>query len=696
MLISYNWLRELVRFELSPRELAERLTMIGLAVDTVREAGDDYILEFDLTSNRPDCLSHLGVAREVAALVGARVHLPEAKIPSLRGRAGELISVEIEEPDLCPRYTARIVRNVRIAPSPEWLADRLQKIGQRPINNVTDITNYVLHEQGQPLHAFDLDRLRGRKIIVRCARRGERILTLDGVERELAAQMLVIADAERPVAIAGVMGGEEASIHETTRNVLIESAYFDPLTVRRTARALDLHTESSHRFERGADPEAALRAQERAIALICEIAGGEATEDALDLYPRPIVRPVVALRPSRVEALTGVAVPEEDIIRILTALGFHLKDGERIEVAAAEQPLRFITPSWRVDIEREEDLVEEVARHRGYEKIPEELPASKNVGEYLYGEERRRTARRALAALGFDEAISFSFINSAYEHGFAPLPTLGGDEVEFVKVSNPIIEGVTLMRASLVPGLLEAVRHNFNHGTRDVRLFELGRVFARDPHGERPRERESLGLVATGGALEEGRALAQRALDFYDVKGALEAASEAMEAPRLEFEEARVAHLREGQAALVRLNGRAIGYIGRLAESVAAQFKFKQPVYVAEIDLTSLLEAEARKVRYAPLPRYPAIVRDLSIIIERRISWAAIRRAVLALGLAYLRSVEFADVYEGQGVPEGHRSLTLRLEYRADDRTLRDDEVDRMHEVIVRKLKDEFGAQLRQ
>lgn len=689
MLISYNWLREFVEFDLPPRQLAERLTMIGLAVDAVHEQDGDAILELDLTSNRPDCLSHLGVAREVAAMVGAPLRVPTATLAALRGRIGELVSVEVEEPQLCPRYTARVVRNVRVGPSPTWLAERLQRLGQRPINNVTDVTNYVLHEQGQPLHAFDLDRLRGRRIVVRRARAGEKILTLDGVERELSAEMLVIADAERPVAVAGVMGGEETATRDETRNVLIESAYFDPLSVRRTARALELHTESSHRFERGADPEAALRAQERAAALICEIAGGEATEDAIDLYPQPITRPTVVLRPSRVERLTGLRATVEQIIGILVSLGFQerVAEQERIEV---------VTPSWRVDVEREEDLVEEVARHLGYDRIAEELPASSAVGEHLPGEERRRAARRALATLGFDEAINFSFISEAYERDFVPLPTLGEEAgASLVVVRNPIIEGATLMRASLIPGLLEAVRRNFNQGTRDVRLFELGHVFARSREpGARPHERESLALVATGAALEEGRAAA-RQLDFYDAKGALEAVVDAMNAPPLDFRPAVVAHLREGQAAEIVFGGETIGFVGRLAETVAARFKFKQPIYIAELDFQRLLEAAPRAVRYTPLPRYPAIVRDLSLIIEKRVAWADVRRAIDELKLAYLRRIEFVDSYQGQGVPEGHRSLTLRLEYRADDRTLRDDEVDAMQERVLHELQTRFGARLR-
>src|SRR5919107_881467 len=342
--ISYNWLRELTDVGLPPRELAERLTMAGLAVDSVKEEGDDFVLEFDLTSNRPDCLSHLGIARETAALTGARVTLPESEAKSVEGRAGDFASVAIEDEDLCPRYAARVVRGVKIAPSPEWLVKRLQAIGQRPINNVADITNFVMHEMGQPLHAFDLATLDGRRIVVRRARAGEKLKTLDGVERELSNDMLVIADASRAVAVAGVMGGEETEISGSTADVLVESAYFDPQSVRQTSKRLGLQTEASYRFERGVDYEGVRRAQDRCVALICELAGGTATEDAVDVYPKRITPPTVTLRPRRVEELTGLSVGAEESQRILRSLGF-----ESAANGAGGDELSFGVPTWRTD-----------------------------------------------------------------------------------------------------------------------------------------------------------------------------------------------------------------------------------------------------------------------------------------------------------------------------------------------------------
>jgi phenylalanyl-tRNA synthetase beta chain len=711
MNISYNWLRELTGASLGPRELAEALTRVGLAVEVVHEAVDDFILEIDLTSNRPDCLSHLGVAREVAAATNGRVLLPDSAPMKVEGHAASYTAVEIRDVDLCPRYAGRVVRGVTIKPSPEWLVKRLEAIGQRPINNVADITNYVLHEQGQPLHAFDLAKLSENRIVVRRATTGEKIKTLDGVERELDPEMLVIADAVRPMAVAGVMGGEDSEISEGTRDVLIESAYFNPASVRRTSRLLGLHTEASHRFERGVDYEGVLRAQERCVSLICELAGGLATEDAIDVYPKRLSAPVVSMRPERVKALTGLEVGTGEMVRILQALGFLQRDAMSL-MGAAEKPagegpggatgrsLAFLAPTWRVDIEREEDLVEEVARHAGYENITTELPASNIAGEYQPSERKRRALRRALVASGFDEAISFSFIDTAHDDRFEFLPDFvseGDAATRFVTLTNPIIEGVTRMRPTLLAGMLDAVRHNFNHRTRDVRLFETGRVFAANEEpGLLPVERESLALAATGMATEEGRAGAVRELDFYDLKGAIEAVVEAMNLAPLGFEAAQVLHLSDGQAARITIgDGQAIGTIGRLDDAAAALYKFRQPVYVAEVDLSALLELEERPVLYTPLTRYPSVVRDVSLLVGRRVTLGEMLEHVRAEGPANCRDAKLVDVYEGASLPEGKRSVTLRIEYRSDERTLRDDEVDEMHARLVQSLADKFGAQQR-
>lgn len=685
MFISYEWLKELTETRFSPEELRERLTMVGLAIDAVDQHDGDAVLDVEVPSNRPDCLSHVGIAREVAVIENGRMQLPAGEKIKTEGRAESFTSVEIKDPDLCPRYAARLVRGVKIGPSPDWLAKRLETIGQRPINNVADITNYVLHELGQPLHAFDFEKLGGHRIVVRRAAPAEKLKTLDGVERPLTGDMLVIADAEKPVALAGIMGGEESEISTQTKDVLIESAYFNPHSVRQTARQLGMDTEASRRFERGADCEGVLRAQQRCVEMICEIAGGVATDDAIDIYPQPLPERAVGLRPERVPALTSLTVDPNEIVRILTGLGFK---------PAPKPYTAYYVPSWRIDVEQEEDLVEEVARHSGYEKIGSELPPSTGSGEYQPSEMKQRSLRRALNAFGFDEAINFSFIQQ--ESRFELIPSLAEHENDQPQLANPIIEDAAWMRSTLLPGLLNSVRHNLNHGIRDVKLFETGRIFSISKAGELPHETLALGLVATGGVLEESRAQAERELDFFDLKGALETAVDWMNLSPLTFVPAAVRHLRVGQSAQIKSgDGTVIGTIGRLAENVAASYKFRQPVYVLELDLGALLNGPVKTIQYSPLPRYPSVMRDISLLVNRNVALEEIFAAVGKQQVADCRSVRLVGTYEGANIQSSKRSVTLRLEYRSDERTLRDEEVEEYHSRLTSALLETFGAEQR-
>lgn len=688
MLISYNWQRELTGTRLDPQEVRERLTGVGLAVDAVSEREGDYVLDVEVPSNRGDCLSHLGIARELAVIEKSQVSTLKSEIGQTTGRTSDFAAVEISDPNLCPRYAARVIRGVKIAPSPDWLVKRLEILGQRPINNVADITNYVLHEFGQPLHAFDLARLEQNRIVVRRAAQGETIKTLDGVERKLDSEMLVIADAARPVAVAGVMGGEESEISSATQDVLIESAWFNPASVRRTAKLLGLHTEASHRFERGVDPEGILSAQQRCVALICEIAGGVATADAIDAYPSPFAARIVDLRPERVAILTGLQVARAEMLRILTALGFQL-------VADKPAAITLTIPSWRHDVAIEEDLVEEVARHTGFDQIKTELPPASLAGEYHSSERRKRALRKALAARGFDEAISLSFTELTEDFELIPDLAGHGEPLTPVVLTNPIIEDASRMRQTLLPGLLNSIRRNLNHGNRDVWLFESGRVFGVTNPGELPREREAVALVATGGSVEAGRAEAERELDFFDLKGALESAVTAMNLPPLEFASATVKHLRPGQSAAISIKGTPVGSIGRLAEPLAGAYKFRQPVFVAEVDLTALIDIDELPVLYSPLPRFPSIVRDVSLLVSRQITVAELLRAARDAKVEHFVSAHFVGTYEGAGIPDDRRSITTRFEYRADDRTLRDEEVDQIHWRLVETLKEKFSAEVR-
>jgi len=686
MFISYNWLRELTGTELTADEIRDRLTNVGLAVDAVEARADDFVLDVEVPSNRGDCLSHLGVARELAVIERSQVQSPKVKVENTSGKTADSAAVEIRDPDLCPRYTARIVRGVKIGPSPEWLTRKLETIGQRPINNVADITNYVLHEFGQPLHAFDLAKLAKKRIIVRRATDGEILTTLDGAERKLDREMLVIADAERAVAVGGVMGGEESEISDSTTDVLIESAYFDAASVRRTAKLLALHTEASHRFERGTDPEGVLAALNRCVSLICEIAGGVATEDALDVYPNPLKTRSANLRPKRIEAITSLKVETNEAKRILAALGFNLR-------AEHAEAFTFDIPTWRHDVAIEEDLVEEVARHTGYDNIKTALPPAASAGEYHSSEKARRALRLALTAQGFNEAINLSFIELTND--FELIPAFA-NRSDVVTLTNPIIEEASRMRQTLLPGLLNDIRHNLNHGIGDICLFELGRIFAASPDkSQLPDEREALALVATGALAEANRAQAARELDFFDLKGALESAIEAMNLPAPIFSLAQVSHLRPGQSATIHANGELVGSIGRLAETVATNYKFRQPVFVAELDLTALLQMKEQPVLYAPLPRFPSIVRDVSLLVDRQISLDELIVAAKDRRVPLFVAANFVGTYEGEGIPDNKRSVTLRFEYRANDRTLRDEEIDSVHWSIVKALQEKFSAEVR-
>jgi phenylalanyl-tRNA synthetase beta chain len=682
MKISYNWLGELVELTLNPEELAERLTMVGLAVESVERLGDDHILDFDLTSNRPDALSHFGVAREAAIVCGTSLTKKEVTLDESDEAAESITSAEILAPDLCPRFTARVVRGVKVGPSPKWLVDRLESIGQRSVNNIADVTNYVMYEMNQPTHAFDLNLLHGKRIIVRRPRAGEQITTLDGFTRELSPENLVIADQDRAVAVAGVMGGEDTEINERTTDVLIESAYFNPQSIRHTARALGLDTEASYRFARGADYEAQLRASALVARLIVEVAGGRILKGAIDVYPSPITRDGVSLRESRVERLTGLKVPIEKAAEILRGLGFE------VELNAGEKQLRATPPSFRVDVSREEDLVEEVVRHTGFDLVDVTLPAWSGLGEYLPSENRRRSIKGALTAQGFDEAYTFSFVNGERDRLFRT------DERPAATLANPIDVNQSEMRSTLLTGLIESLQHNFNQGRRDVMLFEMGRVFEAPSEGERPTERESLAVVMSGNvASDDWRG--GRQIDFYDLKGAIETVLATLNISGFTIERARVEYLHPGQSAALGRDGIEVARFGRLHPRVASLYKFRQPVYVGEIEFEKLLGLAADQVRYSALPRLPSASRDVSALVPDTAMWGDIERAIAELGIKEIVSVRVFDMYTGKGMPEGFHSLAFRVTYRGEGRTLTDEAVASMHEQVRQLLESRFGAQLR-
>lgn len=707
MNISYNWLKDLIDIDLAPGDLGQKLTNVGLAVEGIHAHGDDLVLDIDLTSNRPDCLSHLGVARELAVITGSPVNGPKSEVEDRPPGQNEDL-VTIRQPELCNRFTARIIRGVKIGASPEWLVDRLEAIGERSINNVADITNYVMHELGQPMHSFDLDKLAGGRIVVRRANPGEKITTLDEVDREMDTTMVAVCDAEKPVAVGGVMGGLASSITDETVNVLLEVAYFHRANIRATSRALGLATEASYRFERGVDIENLVAASDRATSLICELAGGVA-EPLVDVYPKRFVANEIASNDISyaVKRLTGLEVETAECVRILGALGISVKPQSEISnlksqitdvVTTTDTSQTFISPSWRHDLYIEEDLVEEVARHAGYENIGNELPPAFGAGEYQQDETREKALRQTLIDLGFDEALSYSFIDTRSDDLYEVLPGVLDEKAaeRFVTLQDSVIEGAVRMRPSILPGLLDAVRLNLNHKRRDIKLFEVGKVFAaKISEDNLPNEQESLALVITGNEIYEGRGLADRTLDFYDAKGAVEAALSAAGVENIDYRTDVVKHLRQGQTAAVTIGGETIGYLGRLSDEIASVFKFRQPVYVAEINLRTALEKPVSQITYRPLAKYPGIVRDVSFVAGRTVTFAAIADAIREQHFGLCRNVVFVDIYEGKGVGVDERSITIRLEYRSDERTLIEDEVEDAHKQIIEGVEKRLGVRPR-
>jgi len=665
MLISLNWLTDYIEVSLPVGELADLLTRIGLYVDAIHETDADVVLDLEVTSSRPDCLGYLGVARELAAATGQPLRLPDIGHLPAKGDVLDLTSVRVDAPDLCPRYTARVVRKVKVAPSPDWIVQRIESAGLRPVNNVVDVTNFVLMEYGQPLHAFDYDKLAEHRIVVRRAADGEVLTAIDGTTCRLDASMLVIADAKRPVAVAGVMGGRDTEVGSDTVNVLIESAQFDPLSTRQTSRKLALMSESNYRFERGVDPVRLEEASRRACQLICRTAGGQLAAGVADVWARPYQPPQVALRPQRTNKLLGIDTPAERQIEILAALELSpRREGDRIVCTI---------PSHRADLVREVDLIEEVARLVGYDRIPAGHSVTHPVVGISPEQRLRRRAAEVLAAAGFDEAVTTVFLNDRQAAQF------GHDDLVRVQAAGRKADNV--LRPSLLPSLLAACKVNQDVGNHDVRLWELAAVFPAGS-GELPDERTDLALVTTG--------------ELRDLRGAVEALVEQI-APdaALDVVETDAPGFASGAAAELRLDDELLGVIGCIAPAVQEAYGLEQPVGAAALRFDVLRSRAQLNRRYQPLPRFPAVQRDLSIVVDDAVAWRQIAAGIAAVDQPLRVGVEYVTTYTGKPIPRGRKSVTVRLTYRAADRTLRSDEVDQLTRDVVNALGEGLRAKLR-
>ncbi len=662
-------------------------TAPGTAVDEVLEF-DDPILYLSLTPNRADCMGMLGVAYEVAALTGAVVKLPPEEPPQSEESVHSAVQVNVLEPELCPRYTARVIREVATGPAPLWMQLRLLKAGIRPINNIVDITNYVMWEYGQPLHAFDYDLLAAKEIIVRRAAAGETLVTLDGITRELDEEALVIADPGGPIGLAGVMGGESTEINPRTRTVLLEAAMFNPASIRRTARRYNLPSEASQRFERGVNPGATLAAQNRAALLLARYTGGHVMKGVVDTNPVPPEPRRITVRPHRINEILGVKIPVSEVTEILARLDFGVARG-------SGGVLELTVPLRRGDVLIEEDVVEEVARIYGYERIPLTLPR----GELLSSRETKRQqihslVRQTLVGCGFFEAITLSFINRSH------LERLRLEENDprrrAIALQNPLSEEQGVMRTTLLPGLFKVLQHNFNHQEMNQLFFEIGAVFLprRLPLDELPQEPLRLALAATGQLPDPNWLTAPSPADFYLVKGALEMLCSRLHISGMELVPAALPFLHPTRSAAVVIGGTEIGFIGEVHPEVAETWDFRQPVTICELDLDALAEAAVLVPRLSPLPRYPAAWRDLAVVVSREIPAGELERRIREAGGELLEQVVLFDLYEGEQVPPGKRSIAYSLTFRRPEGTLTDEEVQAALERVERALA-QLGASLR-
>jgi len=669
MKISLEWLREYVDYQDSPEKLDEILTNIGFPVEQIERVGDDWMLDVEITSNRPDCLGHIGIAREVSAATGAAFRMPEVKFTETGKDVTEWTSVVNEAPDLCGRYTARMISEVKIGPSPAWMVRRLETIGLRGISNVVDITNYVMMEVGQPLHSFDYARLEEGRIVVRRAKNGEQMISIDHTELELNDNMLVIADASQPVAIAGIMGGLASEVGDQTKTVLLESAHFDPLCTRRTSRSLTLSSESSFRFERNVDIVTADWASRRSAALLERWAGGKVAPGMIDVWPAGYLDRQVGMRLSRLKILLGIEIPADMVLGILDRLGLAPQLGEDGVVTCK-------IPTWRSDLVREVDLIEEVIRIHGYGSIPVEPTIHITVKTQ---DEVQRTCRKVTTALngcGFYETISVSFVDDRHWQPFMPAG------FEPVRVQDMTRKSNNALRPSLLPSLLEARKRNQDAGNERCDIYELAACHFPNNSEALPNERIYLSLLTDG--------------DFRQLRGAVEAVLASLDKNiELACRSDKLLWADPEAGARLLIGDICIGSAGKLHPDILKQFDLNEEVSLAEIDFGKLVKLQGDVTELVPLIRFPGITRDLSLVLDESIAWEDVEQQIHKQNIEYLREVRFVGIYRGKGVEAGKKSLTLSLHFRRATETLTHEEVDAYQEQILCALREKHNAELR-
>ncbi len=688
MKLTLNWLKEFVDYRDPPEKLAEALTMAGLEVESLAPArsadGEDWIINVAVTPNRGDCLGIVGIAREVAALGRGRLKTAARKSSAKKTSAAPPVKIEIQSPRCCRRYSASVVQAVELGTSPAWMRSRLEVCGIRSINNVVDVTNYVMLETGQPLHAFDLDRLAAKRIVVRQAKEIKKFVTLDEIERELAAEDLLICDGDVPIALAGIMGGRDSEVRAGTRAVLLESAHFDPATVRRTAKRMGLHSEASHRFERGVDAEGTIRALERAVALLGDVASGKPVGN-VDRYPRRAAPPAISLRRQRVTEVIGIELRTSEVEKNLSALGCKVQAG-------GKAALKVTPPSYRGDLAREIDLIEELARLHGYGKIPSTLPEARLGGKPDTRLGWERAIRSYLTGEGFTETVNLPFAAAEMNRRFFGLN--GGQTP--VPVLNPLAQESAEMRTSLIPGLIEGLKINLAQRVKGFSAFVLGKVFFLGADGN-PAERQHLAALLYGRRERRGLRVEDAPFTFLDAKGSIEGILERIGADRVWTwtRSEAPSFLHPGRAARLESDGASVGYVGEIHPDLTEELSLARCL-IFELDFEKLLQYLSPNLTVRSLPRFPSVERDLAIVVDENFPARQIMNWIKDQRHSLIEAVEVFDQYRGAPIAEGKKSLAYTISYRAEDRTLTDAEVQTLHQELVSRIGEVFGAQLRE
>jgi phenylalanyl-tRNA synthetase beta chain len=660
---------------------------LGISLEKVLPL-EDWVFDLNITPNRADCLCMIGVAREVAALTGQSLRYPPEKKFAAPIDADQQTSVIIERPDLCPRYVAKLIFGVKISPAPFWMRRRLQCVGVRSINNIVDATNYVMLELGQPLHAFDFDRLEERGIVVRTANPGEFFTTLDGVMRPMPEEALMICDRKKPVALAGIMGGLNSEVQAETTNILLESAYFDPMGIRRTSKRIGLTTEASLRFERGVDPNGCLRAADRAAALMAELGEGSLARGAVDNYSRKIEPPKVFLRVSRVNEILGTSIRSQEIQKYLHNLQLE------VEPQGADV-FQVIPPTFRVDLQREIDLIEEVARLEGFDRIPVTLPSGRVSAEKKTKMQRAAgRARNLLSAFGFWEVITYSFISPKVLQDLKL--SFPDKRARPLRIHNPLSDDQSVMRTTLIPGLLQTARNNAHRQNLDLKLFELGRVFFPREGPDLPEEVEAISGLLTGLREEETWSKPKAECDFFDLKGALENLFNGLGVAGYQFlPERNEPFLHPGKACRVELNEQSLGIMGEAHPDVGDAFELKPRIFLFELNFKKLVESIKERRYFKALPRFPAVSRDLALIVDEKIAAGDLLHTLWQANTGLIAEIKIFDLYRGKPIPSGKKGLAFRLKYQREERTLTDAEVNEFHQKMIELLAKQHGAILR-